>query len=208
MDVYEAISRRQTIRDFADQEIPADLIRKLLDAGLKAPSNDHLRRWEFIVIQDRATREAIIDSLNAPKTRKAATTIINKWGLTEPSQREMYLDAIPKQQTMILNAGALILPCFYTSGSVLKPESLSSLNYLASIWCCIENILVAAAAEGIFGVTRIPFEAERKSLKDLLHIPENYEIPCYLALGYPKETAKRQPQYETHLDEKIHLNAW
>ncbi|HEX2906436.1 MAG TPA: nitroreductase family protein [Phototrophicaceae bacterium] len=207
MDVYEALARRQTIRDFADKEIPADVIRKLLEAGLKAPSNDHLRRWEFIVIQDRALREEISYEINAPKTRKGAETIINKWGLTDPAQREMYLDGIPKQQAMILNAGALILPCFYTC-PVLKPESLSSLNYFASIWCCVENILVAAAAEGIFGVTRIPFETERKHLKERLHIPEDYEIPCYLALGYPKETAKRPQQSAINLDDKIHLNAW
>lgn len=208
MDIYEAIAKRMTIRDFADREIPLDIIKKLLAAGMQAPTNDHLRRWEFILVQDIAQREALIHKLNKPRSSQSVKKIINGWGLTETSQREMYLDAIPKQYAMLLNAGCLIIPCFYTTTPLLKPETLSSLNSFASIWCCIENILLAAAAEGIFGVTRIPFEAERKTLRRLLKIPKDYDTPCYLALGYPAETAKRAPQIPVNLEEKTHLNSW
>lgn len=208
MDVYEAISKRMTIRDFADREIPLEIIKKLLAAGLQAPTNDHLRRWEFILVQDKAQREALIHTLNKPRTPQSVEKIIDDWGLTEPTQRDMYMDGIPKQYAMLFNAGCLIIPCFFTNTPLLKPKNLSSLNSFASIWCCIENILIAAAAEGIFGVTRIPFEAERKTLRRLLKIPKEYDTPCYLALGYPAETAKRAPQYPVNLDEKIHLNIW
>lgn len=174
MDTYEAIFKRQTIRDFEDREIPTNILYRLLEAGMKAPSNDHLRKWEFVVIQDKAKRLTLIQHIRAPKTTQEATAIVNEWDLVEPSQREMYIDAIPKQHSMLLEAGALILPCFYSNGPLLQPETLSSLNSFASIWCCIENILVAAANEGIYGVTRIPFEEERESLKGHLNIPNAY----------------------------------
>jgi len=208
MDVFEAIAKRQTIRDFEEREIPMSTLHKLFAAGLQAPSNDHLRKWEFVLLQDKAKRQALIKKIHAPQTARGATALVNKWGLVDPAQREMYIDAIPKQQAMLLQAAVLILPCFYSSGPLLQPESLSALNSFASIWCCIENILIAAASEGIFGVTRIPFDAEQKSLKRLLGIPEGYEIPCYLALGYPKKTAKRLRQFEVRLEEKIHLDGW
>ena len=79
------------------------------------------------------------------------------------------------------------------------------MNAFASIWCCNENILVAAASEGIFGVTRIPFEEERGIVKQFLNIPEGYEMPCYLALGYPAENAQRARQVDIQLEERIHL---
>lgn len=50
----------------------------------------------------------------------------------------------------------------------MQPTSLSSLNEFASIWCCIENILLAAASEGIFGVTRIPMKEELEHIKKKL----------------------------------------
>jgi nitroreductase len=208
VDVFEAISRRRTIRDFADEEIPFVIVRKLLEAGLKAPSYDHMRRWEFIIVQDRSRREQLVRNISESKITEEATVVVDGWGLTDPLQREMYIDAIPKQQSMILSAGCLIIPCFHTRKPLLEPESLSSLNSFASIWCCIENILIAAASEGIFGVTRIPFEEERKRMKSILEVPDGYEVPCYVALGYPKKTAKRTKQHKVSVDDRVHMNAW
>lgn len=208
MDVYDAISTRQTIRDFEERKIPTKILYKILNAGLKAPTNDHLRKWEFILVQDKAKRQEMVAHIHATRTTEGATKIVDKWGLVDPSQRQVYIEAIPKQQAMLLHAAVLMLPCFFIYGNILKPESLSALNPFASIWCCIENILVAAASEGIFGVTRIPFENERRFLKKYFQIPAGYEVPCYLALGYPKVGAYRIPQYEVHLEDKIHLDIW
>lgn len=208
MDVYEAIAARKTIRDFARREVEPEIIQKIIAAGLNAPTNNHLREWHFILLQERATRKPLLDQVIKPVSKQGALGIVNRWGLKEESQREMYLEAIPRQYNMLYNAGCLILPCYYQRGALLKPESLSALNSFASIWCCIENMLVAAAAEGIFGVTRIPFDDERKTLKEFLCIPAEYEIPCYLALGYPAEGAVRARQVEINLSERIHTDRW
>ncbi len=208
MDVYEAIAARKTIRDFNGQEIAPELIQKIIAAGFNAPTNNHMREWHFILLQDRPTRKALLDQIIKPVSRQGAVGIVNRWELKEESQREMYIEAIPRQYSMLFNAGCLVLPCYRQPGPLLKPESLSSLNSFASIWCCIENILVAAAAEGIFGVTRIPFDDERKKLKDFLCIPDGYEVPCYLALGYPAENADRAGQVPIDLRERIHNGKW
>jgi nitroreductase len=208
MDVYKAIANRKTIRDFSDKEIPTQIVERLLTAGLQAPSNDHMRRWEFILVQDRQVREKLVSKIHPPQTEKGTAALVKRMQLSDPIQQEMYRQAIPKQQRMLLETALLIIPCFRATGNLLKPETLSSLNSFASIWCCVENILIAAAAEGIFGVTRIPFEPERAQLHKVLHIPPEYEVPCYLALGYPAENACRGKQIEISLKEKIHINSW
>jgi nitroreductase len=208
MDVYEAIAARKTIRDFAPQEVSLDLIKKIIAAGMNAPTNNHMREWQFILLQDKAQRKELLDQIIKPVGKKGAIGIINRWGLTNEIQREMYIEGIPKQYDMLLNAGCLILPCFRQEKPLLKPKDLSALNPFASIWCCIENMLVAAAAEGIYGVTRIPFDAESKIIKQYLHIPEDYEVPCELALGYPTETATRTRQINIDLESRIHQNKW
>jgi nitroreductase len=208
MNIYEAIEKRRTVRDFQDKPVPTEVIRKIIAAGLKAPSNDHLRSWHFIVIPGRDRRAELVAHINAPQTREGAREVIDGWGLKDPIQREMYLDGIPKQHAMILNAGCLILPCFYYPWPLLKPETLPSLNAFASIWLCIENMLLAAVAEGVYGVTRIPFEEERCQLKRILAVPEGYEIPCTLALGYPAEGHLPIRQIPVEVDERIHFNGW
>jgi nitroreductase len=208
MDVYEAISARKTIRDFSPREIDPQLISKILSAGFCAPTNNHMREWHFVILQDKARRKELLDQAIHRVGTRGALGIVNRWGLTDETQRELYIGAIPKQYSMLMNAGCLIFPCYSQPGPLLKPRDLSALNPFASIWCCIENILVAAAAEGIFGVTRIPFEAERKLLKQYLHVPEEYEIPCYLALGYPIEGADRTRQVDICIQDRIHVDEW
>ena len=207
MDIYEAIASRRTVRDFEDRPIEHAVIRRIIEAGLKAPTNNHMREWEFIVFPDKQNRLQAVQMVR-DREQKEAVDIVDHWGLVEDSQREMYIDAIPKQHRMLVETGCLIIPLFRQCEPLLKPGSLSSLNGFASIWCCIENMLLAAASEGIQGVTRIPFDEEAGFLKAALKVPEGYEIPCYLAMGYP---ALRQPvirQHPVDIDGKIHLNHW
>ena len=44
MEFYDVINRRRSIRQFEDREISRDVLERILDAGLKAPSSNHQRR--------------------------------------------------------------------------------------------------------------------------------------------------------------------
>ena len=208
MDVYQAIDSRRTVRNFQERQIAIETLKKILHAGLQAPSNDHMRYWDFIIMQDQAAKIRLIDPVGKERTEKDALRVIDSRGLVDAYQREMYLQAIPKQYQMLLTAGCLLIPCFRQKNSLLEPENLSSLNGFASIWCCIENILLAAAAEGIYGVTRIPSGEESIYLKNVLKIPGDYEVPCYLALGYPEENAKPIPQHSIKIEDRMHFDKW
>lgn len=207
MDTYQAIYTRRSIRDFEDKEIDLEIVKKIINAGLKAPTNNHLREWEFIVI-DKESRAKIIEKVSKNTKKLDAIKIIDGWGLSDKLQRDSYIDAIPKQYRMLLTAGCLIIPCFRNYGTLLKPRNLSDLNSFASIWCCIENMLIAAASEGIYGVTRIPFDEEIIHLRDIMAIPQDYEIPCYLALGYPAKDEKPIIQHKVQAEDRIHYNKW
>lgn len=208
MDTHKAIHGRMTIRDFSGEEIPPDTVQKIIAAGLAAPSNNHMRDWHFILLQDFERRRELLDRIIKPVSRKGALGIINRWGLKDDVQREMYLDGIPKQYQMLATAGCLILPFFRQETDILKPKAIFDLNSFASIWCCIENMLIAASAEGIHGVTRIPFEPEMKIVMDFLGVPEGYVLPCFMALGFPSVEARRARQVEIRLEERIHTDRW
>ncbi len=208
MDIYEAMKRRMTIREFSTEPIPDETIQKIIAAGFLAPSNNHMRDWHFLLLNDREKREEIILKTVKPISKKGAVGIINRWQMTDEIKRSMYLDAIPKQISMLLFCQCLVVPCYRQESNITKPKSLSDLNGFASIWLAIENILIAAASEGVFGVTRIPGDAERQKIKEFCQIPAGYEIPCWLALGYPDKDSKRAVQVEINLAERIHHETW
>lgn len=207
MDIYEAIRLRRTVRDFKDKEVEADVIKRILDAGLCAPSNNHMREWEFVIVNDKMSRLKLIDKIRRSTSESEMTDFLKDWAFDQ-NQREMYFSSIPKQYNMLLKAGCLILPFFKQSYPLLKPDCLSALNGFASIWLCIENILLAAVTEGIYGVTRIPFDEEIKHIKEVMDVPADYEIPCYIALGYPDENAKQIKQLSIKAESRMHFNKW
>lgn len=60
MDVYEAIRARRTIRDFEDRQVGMGTIERIIDAGLKAPTNNHLRQWEFVIVNGKEERANLL----------------------------------------------------------------------------------------------------------------------------------------------------
>ena len=210
MNVYEAIAARKTIRDFARTPIPQEVLQRILGAGLQAPSHNHLRQWSFILVEDSRQREALVSFFRAERTQSELRSMLDGWNMSIECQRLMYLDGIPKQASMILNAGALVVPCFYQPSPILEEKkSLHELNALASMWAVLENILIAAASEGVLGVTKIvstPDEATH--IRNVLAIPEDQEMPCYLALGYPSEDVVIHKQVPVDLQERISIDRW
>ena len=57
MELYEAIYNRRTVRDFKDKTVPQELLERILNAGLRAPTHDHLKNWEFVILQDKKDKE-------------------------------------------------------------------------------------------------------------------------------------------------------
>ena len=55
MEFYTVVEKRRTIRDFENETIPQEALERIISAGLKAPTNDHMRDWHYIVLQDRDT---------------------------------------------------------------------------------------------------------------------------------------------------------
>lgn len=90
----------------------------------------------------------------------------------------------------------------------LKGEYVSNLNPFATIWCVIENIFLAAAAEGLGCSMRIPLNEEHDMVKARLKVPPTYRIPAFLGIGYadPQETVLEQNA--ASLDKQIHFGRW
>ncbi|MGB4428427.1 MAG: nitroreductase family protein [Thermacetogeniaceae bacterium] len=59
MDALEAILTRRSIRRYPAEPVAEDLIKKLLEAAMYAPSAHNQQPWQFIVIQDRQLLDKI-----------------------------------------------------------------------------------------------------------------------------------------------------
>jgi len=210
MDLHEAIEARRTIREYGEQPIERETLLRILDAGLKAPSHNHLREWQFVLVNDMARRELLARFFFTKRTEMELRDMLDGWGMTDDRQYEMYFEGIPRQASMVLGAPVLLVPCFRQEGNLLgAKKSLHELNAFASMWAVIENLLVAAASEGIHGVTKIISRPEeRDHVRATLGIPEDYEVTCYLPLGYAAADAVWHEQLTPKVEDRLHIDEW
>ena len=206
MELYEVLEKRRTYRDFSDREVSDEIVKRIIGAAFKAPTNDHLRQLEFIVVRDRENIAKVITPL--VKNMEAFKELVFEVDDTDDEDKmAMFADALPKQQKMLMQSGLLILPFFRQKQSpLLKPVEQSSLNYFASAWCALENMLLAATNEGLGTVFHIPVSDEAEKIKEIVGAPEGYEFTCLLTMGYPAENAFLPKQKEINIEDRIHMN--
>ena len=60
MDFWEVIARRHSVRAFAsDRDVPDDIIERVLDAAVQAPSAGNLQSWHFIIVRNQGLKSAL-----------------------------------------------------------------------------------------------------------------------------------------------------
>jgi len=57
MNVYDAIASRRSVREFLDRPVASEVIRRVLQAALRAPSGGNLQPWHFHVVGGERLRE-------------------------------------------------------------------------------------------------------------------------------------------------------
>jgi len=63
MDLFDAIRGRKSIRKFKDLPVPDEDVRKILDAGRRAPSANNTQPWSFLVIRDKAVLKQMAEAV-------------------------------------------------------------------------------------------------------------------------------------------------
>lgn len=59
MNVSDAIRTKRAVRMFSDKPVPEEVMTAILDAGRRSQSSKNTQPWQFVVVQERATLEAL-----------------------------------------------------------------------------------------------------------------------------------------------------
>lgn len=199
MEFYEVIEKRRSIRQFEDREIPRDVLERVLTAGLKAPSSNHQRQWELLTLTDRSVIKQLAQLIKPYPCR-----------IAEPKtpQQEMFKIAYPRQRTMVEESACVILPYFKMKFDLKSPANDYGLMDYGAAWALVENILLAATAEGLGSVVHIPVKKEPEQIKAFLSIPDGYVLPTLIVLGYASGDAQVPAQVRATVENKVHWNQW
>jgi nitroreductase len=59
MDAYECVLARRSVRRYKPDEVPRELLERVVDAGRLAPTGRNEQPWAFVVVTDAARRRQI-----------------------------------------------------------------------------------------------------------------------------------------------------
>lgn len=207
MEFYEAVNKRHTSREWLDKDVDFEVIKRILDAGNKAPTWDHNRSWQYIILRTDEEKEYAFEYAKKLAGKFNAERYLN---MPRPYPitlgQKMYGHAMPRQYTMLKDAPYVVIPVF--KAKQLNGETGSKLNPFATIWCVVENIFLAATAEGLSCSMRIPLNEEHDIVKGKLKIPPTYMFPAFIGIGYPDPNETVLEQYHIDVDKQLRFGKW
>jgi len=168
--VYRAIAERRDMRHFIGGSVAPALLARLLEAAHQAPSVGLMQPWRFIRISDRPLRESI-------KAQVEAERILTAEALGERS------DDFMKLKVEGINDCAEVLVAALMDDRerhIFGRRTLPEMD-MASLSCAIQNLWLAARAEGL-GMGWVSL-FEPQALADLLGMPAGAKPLAILCLG-------------------------
>ncbi|MGM8935909.1 5,6-dimethylbenzimidazole synthase [Pseudomonas neustonica] len=168
--VYRAIRERRDMRHFIGGVVPDALLQRLLQAAHQAPSVGLMQPWRFVRVRQQALREQIHQLVEAERLATAEALGVR-------SEEFMQL----KVQGVLDCAEVLVaaLP-EGREAHVFGRRTLPEMD-LASLSCAIQNLWLAARAEGL-GMGWVSL-FEPQALADLLQMPPGAKPVAILCLG-------------------------
>lgn len=169
--VYRAIYERRDMRHFLPIPIDPELLLRLLDAAHHAPSVGFMQPWRFIRISCPELRKSIHALVEQER-------ILTAKALNEREDEFMMLKVEGVLECPEVLVAAL---CERREHFIFGRRTLPEMD-LASLACAIQNMWLAARAEGI-GLGWVSM-FEPNALKTLLNMPEDSQPLAILCLGH------------------------
>lgn len=169
MELDDCIKGRRSVRKYEDRGVPKEVVNKLLEAGVSAPSGMNAQPWRFVVIENR-------DTIKRLSQRTKDLLIKGQWpdSLKESFKQE--------KDVIFYDAPLLIMMC------VPKNEVMRTVNLL-DCGLAAENMFLKAYQEGL-GSCFIGFACflnQNPTLLAEIGIPGDHELIAPLIFGYPAQ---------------------
>lgn len=188
--VYRAIAERRDMRHFRPDPVDPALLKRLLWAAHHAPSVGYMQPWRFIRITDRALRVRMHELVEVERRATAQAL-----GEGEDDFMRLKVEGL-------LEAGEVIVVALADGREkhVFGRRTLPEMD-LASVACAIQNMWLAARAEGIgLGWVSIFDPVE---LAALLGMPEGARPVAILCIGHVEQFYPRPMLEMEHWAERM-----
>lgn len=187
MDIFEAINTTRAMRRLKPDPVPEELIWKVLEAAIRAPSGGNRQPWNFLVVRDAETKKQI------------AEWYLDGWNTAYGPMRQAAV-SIPAVAKTFNSADYLANHLAEVPVFIIATVNIAAVAPVsppgASVYPAVQNLMLAARALGLGSALTTLHRAHEDKVKQLLGIPEGVETMCLIPLGWPRGkfgSGARQP---------------
>ena len=185
-EVFQALIRtRRSIRRYQPEPVPEEMLRRILEAAIWAPSAHNRQPWRLVVLTDPARREALAGRMG--ELLRAARTA--------DGDNESDIEGdVSRSYTRIAGAAAAIAVFLTMEDMDTYPDPRRShaetLMAVQGAAMATQNLLVAAHAEGLGACWMCAPLFCQEEVGAALGVPSHWQAQALITLGYPASKGK------------------
>ena len=194
--LYELLSRRRTVRDFSNKDVPIELIETAIATAGTAPSGANMQPWRFVVVRDPEIKKQIREAAEKEEYESYHGRMSEKWlrrlAPLGTDEHKPFLEIAP-----------YLIVVFRINSITEDGETEPTYYSQESVGIAVGMLLASLHNMGLATLTHTP--SPMKFLQEILGRPKN-EIPFVLIpVGYPADDAKVPDIERKRLDEIMEI---
>jgi nitroreductase len=198
MGLFEAMYSARALRRLKPDPVPDEIIRRVLDAAIRAPSAGNAQHWVFVVVRDAELRRKL--GVIYRKASDIASAMYQARGRPSHMNEEQYRRFLSSGAYLwdhMGNAPVLLLPCLRDRGPPPYEKLLPEMQAIydrelvysdrirgASIYPAVQNIILACRAFGLATLITTNHIRCEEEVKALLGIPDDVSTYAMMPIGY------------------------
>ncbi|MEM1213473.1 MAG: nitroreductase family protein [Planctomycetota bacterium] len=200
MDIMDAIYSRRAVKHFdPEHAMPDDVLTKLLEATIQAPTSFNIQHWRFVVIKDPALRQKIRELGNDQAQITDASVLIvmtadiKAW----TKDPERYWANAPQEVSDLLVGW---MGPFHEGREELQRDEA-----MRSMGMAMQTLMLAAQAEEYDSCPMIGYDFD--AVAPLINLPSDHAIGPLVVLGKKTKDSWPKPG-QLPLDEVVIENGF
>jgi nitroreductase len=211
MSAIEVLTTTRSVRKRLDLERPVDtaVVEECLEIALQAPSGSNRQGWQFLVIDDEATRAAIGEIYRQTvEAYLASPGSAARLFADQPDRATVQArvgDSVAYLGEVMGRAPVLVIGCIQTADASLPEGNQASLwgSLLPAAW----SFMLALRSRGLVSAWTTLHLAKEREVAEILGLPANVHQGVLLPVAHPIGN-DFHPAARTPLAQVLHRNHW
>ncbi|MEV7387391.1 MULTISPECIES: nitroreductase [unclassified Streptomyces] len=216
MNVYEAVASRRAVRGFTDQQVPREVLERVLSGAAWAPSASNLQPWHTYVLTGRPLAElkkrageriAAGDSWDEPEYEQYPPTLKSPYKERRSAFGEQRYGALgipredleARQRAAAANWDCFGAPAalfFYIDRCMGRPQ-------WSDVGMYLQSVMLLLRAEGLHSCTQMAWAKYHRTVAEVLSPPDELLLFCGMSIGHEDVAASQPRTGRAPLDETV-----